>query len=124
MALAAKLKSNRAAEAPLLLRSDGCAWQSRRYTSDHQVLYRRAAERAGVGGTMYALRHSSIIRALLANVPIRVVAATHDTSTIMIERTYSAHVSDFADAVARRGLLETPPGDAPKVVPLSRARRA
>jgi integrase len=122
MALAAKLKSNRSAEAPLLLRADGCAWQSRGYTSDHQGLYRRAAERAGVSGTMYALRHSSIIRSLLANVPIRVVAATHDTSVIMIERTYSAHVSDFADAVSRRGLLETLPSDAKKVVALGRRR--
>ena len=43
---------------------------------------------------------------LLANVPIRVVAATHDTSVVMIERTYSAFIADHADAVARPALLE------------------
>ena len=54
---------------------------------------------------MYALRHSSIIRALLAGVPVRIVAATHDTSVPMIEKTYSTHITDYADAIARRGLL-------------------
>ena len=84
----------------LLIRADGRPWQ------DHQRLYREAAKRAGVEGSMYALRHSSIIRALLANVPIRIVAALHDTSTTMIERVYSSHVADFSDAVARPALLE------------------
>lgn len=102
--LAAKLKSNRPAAAPLLLRADGSAWQSSQ-DGDHERLYRLAAERAGVAGRMYALRHSSIIRSLLANVPARVVAATHDTSIVMLERTYSAYIADHADTVARRGLL-------------------
>ena len=51
--------------------------------------------------TAYALRHSSIIRALLAGVPVRVVAASHDTSVMMLERTYSAYVLDHSDAVGR-----------------------
>ena len=55
---------------------------------------------------MYALRHSSIVRALLANVPIRIVAALHDTSVVMIEKTYSSHIADHADVVARPSLLE------------------
>jgi hypothetical protein len=38
---------------------------------------------------MYALRHSSIVRQLLAGVPVRIVAAGHDTSVKMIEHTYS-----------------------------------
>jgi hypothetical protein len=38
---------------------------------------------------MYALRHSSIVRMLLQNIPIRLVASLHNTSTTMIERTYS-----------------------------------
>jgi integrase len=104
--LAARLKTNRAAEAPLLLRADGSAWQSSQ-DGDHERLYRQAAESAGIAGTMYALRHSSIIRSLLANVPARVVAATHDTSIVMLERTYSAYIADHADAVARPALLET-----------------
>jgi integrase len=104
-ALAGKLKSNRAADAPLLLRANGTAWQPP--NNDHSRLYKQAAAAAGVGGTtIYALRHSSIVRSLLANVPIRVVAATHDTSVLMIERTYSAFIADHADSIARVGLLE------------------
>jgi integrase len=115
--LAARLASNRLADALLLLRADGKAWQSSQ-DGDHERLYRQAAERAGVTGTIYALRHSSIVRALLANVPVRIVAANHDTSVTMLERTYSAHISDFADVVARRGLLDIdPPAPADNVVP-------
>ena len=38
---------------------------------------------------------------------------THDTSVVQIERTYSAHISDHADAISRRALLDpsTPAGD-------------
>jgi integrase len=113
ISLATRLKSDRPAETPLLLRSDGRAWQSV-HVNDHAFLYRQAAARAGVGGTMYALRHSSIVRSLLANVPIRVVAATHDTSVLMIEKTYASLITDFSDAVARPALLETtlPAGNA------------
>ena len=57
--------------------------------------------------TIYALRHSAIVRELLANVPIRVVASTHDSSVLMIEKTYSRFISDHSDALSRRGLLET-----------------
>jgi hypothetical protein len=45
---------------------------------------------------MCALRHSSIVRQLLVGLPVRVVAANHDTSVIMIERTYSRHIGDHA----------------------------
>ena len=42
--------------------------------------------------TMYALRHSSIVRMLLRNVPIRLVATLHNTSVAMIEKTlFEAH---------------------------------
>ena len=34
--------------------------------------------------TVYALRHSSIVRMLLKNVPIRFVASLHNTSVVMI----------------------------------------
>jgi hypothetical protein len=69
-------------------------------------LYRQAAEHAGIKGTIYALRHSSIVRSLLANVPIRIVATLHDTGILMVERTYSAFIADHADAVARPALIE------------------
>jgi integrase len=51
--------------------------------------------------TLYSLRHTSIVRQLLANVPVRVVAALHDTSVAMIERNYSEHIADHADDLAR-----------------------
>jgi hypothetical protein len=68
--------------------------------------------------TLYSLRHSSIVRALLAGVPIRVVAAQHDTSVPMLERTYSQHILDHSDTVARRALLDTAQLAATNVVAL------
>ena len=103
--LAVKLKSNRRPTEPLLVRTDGDAWQARD-DGDHARLYQQAAALAGVTGTAYALRHSSIIRSLLAGVPARVTAAAHDTSITMLERTYSAFITDFADEISRRGLLD------------------
>jgi integrase len=117
--LAAKLDSNRSAEAPLLLRADDRPWQSSQ-NGDHERLYRRAAERAGVKGTIYALRHSAIVRALLANVPVRVVAAVHDTSVVMLERTYSAFITEFSDALTRPALLDLSEPMPMRVVPLAR----
>ena len=62
---------------------------------------------------MYALRHSSIVRGLMANLPVRLVAALHDTSVAMIEKHYSAFIVDMADELARRHAIsfigETPP---------------
>ncbi len=42
----------------------------------------------------YALRHRSIVRSLRANLPIRLVAALHDTSVAMIERHYARYIVD------------------------------
>ena len=55
----------------------------------------------GLTRRIYALRHSSIVRSLLAGVPARVVASTHDTGISMLERAYSPFISDYADAAAR-----------------------
>ncbi|MDQ0513478.1 integrase [Angulomicrobium amanitiforme] len=55
---------------------------------------------------MYALRHSSIVRGLTAGVPVRLVAALHDTSVEMIEAHYSAHITEATDEIARRAVLE------------------
>lgn len=68
-----------------------------------------AVERAGLDPskvTLYALRHSSIVRQLLAGVPTRVVAAHHDTSIVMLERTYSKFIGEHSDALTRRALLD------------------
>jgi integrase len=96
----------RSDEAPLLTRPDGAPWRH----SDHRHRFARAVTRAGLNPsivTIYALRHSSIVRQLLANTPIRVVAVQHDTSAVMIERTYSKYIADHSDALSRRALLDT-----------------
>jgi integrase len=122
--LAAKLRAaagDRAPTAPLLLRADGNPWQP--LHSDHLRLFALAAERAGLGGhTMYALRHSSIVRALLANVPIRLVADHHDTSVVMIEKTYSRYIAGHGDALIRCGLLDLSPPAAANVVTIAGRR--
>jgi integrase len=77
--------------------------------SDHTRPFRRTVERAGLDPevvTIYALRHSSIVRQLRAGVPIRLVAVLHDTSAAMIERHYSAFIDQHLDdAVVRKTLL-------------------
>jgi hypothetical protein len=64
------------------------------------------------------------VRQLIANVPIRIVAALHDTSVAMIERTYSKHIAEHSDALARRGMLDLAQPVAGSVVSLpQRGRR-
>jgi integrase len=79
---------------------------------DHTLPFKRTAERAKLDPavvTMYALRHSHITAQLLAQVPIRIVAAIHDTSVAMIERTYSAEIDRHADDLLRPTLLDMGP---------------
>jgi len=105
--------ARRPSEAPLLLRSNGERWGHGR-SRHHRNDFRAVVQAVGLDPdvvTLYALRHSSIVRQLLANVPIRIVATLHDTSVRMIERTYSRHIAEHTDALARRALLDiTPPG--------------
>jgi integrase len=122
-ALAAVLKqeaTGRLSDAPLLLRSNGERWGHGR-SRHHRNDMRAVVEAAGLDPdqvTLYALRHSSIVRMLLANVPIRVVATLHDTSVKMIERTYSKHIAEHTDAIARRALLDVSQPSAANVVAL------
>ncbi len=114
---------NRGKNATLLLKPTGEPWSK----SDHSRLFARAAQAAALNTeevTLYALRHSNIVRQLLAGIPIRVVATNHDTSTAMIERNYSRHIGDHSDQLARRALLDTgSPGTlSSKVVPISAGR--
>jgi integrase len=109
--------AGREEHAPLLIRADGGPWRP----GNHGRPFAEAVTRAGLDPkviTLYALRHSSIVRQLLANVPIRVVATTHDTSTSMIERTYSAHISDHSDVLIRRGMLDIAQPAGSNLVPL------
>jgi len=115
------ITADRPGNAPLLLKPSGATWKK----SDHSRLFRRTAMRAGLDPskvTIYALRHSAIVRQILAGVPIRVVAVNHDTSIVMLERTYSRYIGDHSDGLARRALLDTtiPPND--NVVPIATAR--
>jgi integrase len=70
----------------------------------------------------YALRHSSIVRGIRANLPIRLVAALHDTSVAMIERHYGRYIADGLDELAARAVVPLVPQEAAsKVIHLSRA---
>lgn len=53
----------------------------------------------------YALRHSSIVRGLRAGLPIRLVAALHDTSVAMIERHYSRYITEGLDDLVARAVV-------------------
>jgi integrase len=109
---------DRPGDAPLLVKADGERWGD--ITSD---VFRRVVARAGLDSsvTAYALRHSSIVRQLLAGVPARVVAVHHDTSIPMLERTYSRYIGDYSDALTRRVLLDMgEPVRADNVLPMER----
>ena len=90
--LAAKLKEaakGRDDDAPLLLQSDGRPWGDNPGQSYHRevdkIVIAIGLDPTAV--TIYALRHSSIVRMLLQNIPIRLVASLHNTSVAMIEKT-------------------------------------
>jgi hypothetical protein len=102
------------------VRVDGEPWNPA--NARHLIApFRIVAERAGIKGTtMYALRHSAITRALLANVPAKLVASNADTSLAMLERTYASFISHHGEDISRRGLLTTPPVE--NVVSLSGRR--
>ena len=53
----------------------------------------------------YALRHSSIVRGIRANLPTRLVAAIHDTSIAMIERHYARYIADGLDTLAAQAII-------------------
>jgi hypothetical protein len=112
----ATVAGDRSPDALLLTRPTGEPWQSADITRPFNRL--RAALRLAPETTSYSLRHSSVVRQLIANVPVRVVAANHDTSVKMLEQTYSRYIADFSDEVTRRALLDPgkPSGD--NIVPL------
>jgi integrase len=75
------------------------AWRPAEITMPFRKIVDRAQLSLDV--TAYALRHTSIARGLRLNMPVRLVASMHDTSTEMIERHYSAHIEDAMRDVAR-----------------------
>jgi integrase len=72
-----------------------------------EIPFREIAARIGgvdPQATPYSFRHSSIVRMLLGRVPIRIVASLHDTSTLIIEKHYSASITDVSDDMTRATL--------------------
>jgi len=102
--LAEKLKTNREPTEPLLVKRSGQGWQLR----DHSAPFKRVVVLAGLAPdvvTMYALRHSFVVRATLKGVPLRLIAAALDTSVTMLERTYSQQIDQHGDAMLRGAML-------------------
>ena len=125
-ALSKKLKqaaAGRAPGAPLLVRANGSGWGE-----DPSGLYRRDVREvvAAIGEdpdevTLYALRHSNIVRMLLRNIPIRLIASLHNTSVGQIERNYSKHITEHhSDDISRAALLTDPAPAAANVVAMVR----
>jgi integrase len=83
-------------------------------------LFAKAAAAAGIPATAYSLRHSAITRMLIRGTPVRMVAALHDTSVAMIEKTYGRFIAEYSDDVVRAGLLDCSVPTDEKVVALRR----
>ncbi len=96
-------------------------WRS---SNDLRAPFAAIVAKAGLPSnvTPYALRHSSICRALRAGLPVQLVARLHDTSAAMIEKNYSAQIVSLMDELAGRAIipLVTTPAT---VTPIQRARR-
>jgi integrase len=116
--LAARLKTAAAGRPhaePLLLWRDNQGWgndPSANYRADMRAIVVDVGLDPDVV-TAYAFRHSSICRQLVANTPVRLVAAAHDTSVTEIERHYSKFITEHSDQLSRRALLQldAPTGD-------------
>jgi len=122
--LAAKLREaakGRVDDAPLLLQRDGTPWGNNPGQSYHRyvdkIVTAIGLDPAKV--SMYAMRHSSVVRRLLAHMPAALVAATHDTSEKMIRAHYAKFITEHADDHARVGLLQHEPPGGDNVVALA-----
>ncbi|HEX8214462.1 MAG TPA: tyrosine-type recombinase/integrase [Allosphingosinicella sp.] len=85
------------------VRAERAPWKT---ASEMTRSWNRVVEAAGLPGTIpYALRHTSIVRGIRANLPIRLVAALHDTSVVMIERHYSRWITEGLEELAARAVV-------------------
>jgi integrase len=97
---------------------DGIRWERDKrgpWQSASEIVRPWAAirDRAAMPGAIpYALRHSSIVRGIRAGLPIRLVAALHDTSVQMIEKHYSKWIVDGLDDLAARAVVSLVPAEA------------
>lgn len=104
------LAAGRSPAAPLLTKPAGGRWKK----SDHSRPFDRIVTRCGLADwekrgypdkiTIYALRHTSIVRQIKALVPLGVIAKNHDTSVRMIEKHYSRYILDHTDGLTRAAL--------------------
>lgn len=122
--LASKLlevAKSRPDDEPLFLQSDGTPWGDNPGQTYHRQIDKvvTAIGRDPADVTIYALRHSSIVRMLLRNVPIRLVASLHNTSVAMIERTYSKFITEHSDDISRRALLQDDISSSSNVIALA-----
>jgi integrase len=108
--LAALLKATakgRPSNAPLLLKKDGKPWNENDPANDYRRAVRGVVERIGLDPDvygLYAFRHTSITRMLLAHTHTAIVAKCHDTSEAMIRRHYAASILDYTDEITRKTL--------------------
>lgn len=85
------------------VRVDRRAWTS---SSEMIRWWAKVVEAVGLPGVIpYALRHSSIVRAIRVGLPIRLVAAIHDTSVAMIEKHYSRWIVESLDELAAKAVV-------------------
>jgi integrase len=84
-------------------RSERGAWGA---AAQMQRPWKTIRDRAGMPHVIaYALRYSSIVRGIRANLPIQLVASLHDTSVAMIERHYGRFIADGLDELAARSVV-------------------
>ena len=72
---------------------------------------------------LYAFRHTSITRMLLAGTHTAIVAKCHDTSEAMIRKHYAASILDYTDEITRKTLPALGPALQPaasNVIPLAK----
>jgi len=130
--LAALLKvaaKGRPSHAPLALRKGGQPWNETDPANNYRRDVRRVVESIGLDPDiygLYAFRHASIMRMLLAGTHTAIVAKCHDTSEAMIRKHYAASILDYTDEITRKtlpsfGPMEPPP--AGNVVALKRSVR-
>lgn len=131
VALLRPVMAGRAGHEPLLMRwllrlvpGDKAAGLPRRWVKDKRMpwrdafemtpLWKATLERAKLPAEIepYRLRDASIIRALRAGLPVRLVAAQHDTSVPMIEKHYAQHIADALADLSRNAVVPIAPAPA------------
>jgi integrase len=90
------------------VREDRAAWRS---ASELVRPWAAIRERAGLPKAIvpYALRHTSIVRCISANLPVRLVAASHDTSVSMIEAHYAKWITSGLEDLTRQAIVPLVP---------------